>query len=109
MPRPARPSADRAEAAETPPSFEEALAKLEEIVREMEGDQIPLEELLDRYEEGTRLRRLCEDRLESARGRIELLRKNRNGEDVFENFGAPAEEEGAPTANGEREHDGELF
>lgn len=90
------------------PSFEESLAKLEEIVREMEGDQIPLEELLSRYEEGIRLHRLCEERLESARGRIELLRKNRNGEDVWEAFGSETEA-GPPSKSGDREQDGELF
>ena len=35
--------------------FEEGLKKLEGIVEEMEGDDLPLEKLLERYEEGTRL------------------------------------------------------
>jgi len=39
----------------TEPTFESALERLEQIVGEMEGDKLPLEELLGRYEEGTRL------------------------------------------------------
>lgn len=111
MPKSAKEDAPPADGPGDAPSFEEALAKLEDIVREMEDDRIPLEELLERYEEGTRLHRLCERRLDSARGRIELIRKNRNGEDVSEDFGAAADAEPA-AKTGDRDHrekNGELF
>lgn len=96
-----------AKSGETVPSFEEALGHLETLVREMESDEIPLESLLGKYEEGTRLYRLCERRLDEARGRIEILRKSRNGEPVLEPFGDEAE----PTAaeSGALSNDGELF
>ncbi len=89
------------------PTFEEALARLESLVEEMESEEIPLEELLQKYEEGTALYHLCEQRLDEARGRIEILRKKRNGDVVWEPFGDGSE---APDAeSGDPEQDGELF
>ncbi len=92
----------------TVPSFEDALAQLEELVREMETDQIPLEDLIRKYEEGTRLYRVCEESLDAARGRIEVLRKKRNGETVSEPFGEESEAT-AVTQSGAPPTDGELF
>lgn len=86
--------------------FEEALDQLEELVREMESDQVPLEDLIRKYEEGTRLYLVCEERLEAARGRIEILRKKRNGETVSEPFGESADESSESVAPSP---DGELF
>lgn len=63
----------------TEPTFESALERLEQIVGEMEGDKLPLEELLGRYEEGTRLVKVCQERLTSAEKRIELITKNAAG------------------------------
>jgi exodeoxyribonuclease VII small subunit len=60
-------------------SFESALERLEHIVGEMEGDRLPLEELLGRYEEGTRLVKVCQDRIGAAEKRIELIAKNASG------------------------------
>jgi exodeoxyribonuclease VII small subunit len=60
-------------------TFESALERLEQIVEEMEGDKLPLEELLGRYEEGTRLVKICQERLSSAEKRIELITKNAAG------------------------------
>ena len=60
-------------------SFETALERLEQIVEEMEGDKLPLEELLGRYEEGTRLVKVCQERLNTAEKRIELISQNASG------------------------------
>ena len=60
----------------TEPTFESALERLEQIVEEMEGDRLPLEELLGRYEEGTRLVKVCQERLNTAEKRIELITRN---------------------------------
>jgi len=46
--------------------FEEALKKLESIVEAMEGDELPLETLLARFEEGTRLVQICHAKLAEA-------------------------------------------
>jgi exodeoxyribonuclease VII small subunit len=55
------------------PSFEEALAQLEAIVRQLEDGQIPLAESLARYEHGVKLLKRCYGLLEDAERRIELL------------------------------------
>ncbi|MDP4584086.1 MAG: exodeoxyribonuclease VII small subunit [Verrucomicrobiales bacterium] len=95
----------------SPPAFEDALAQLEEMVEEMESDQIPLEDLIRKYEEGTRLYRLCEKRLDEAQGRIEIIRKNRNGETVLEPFGEAATDsaDAITTRSGDTQTNGELF
>ncbi len=63
-----------------PLSFEDALKKLEAIVETMESQDLPLEELLARYEEGTRLARTCQAKLAEAETKIEQLEKNMAGE-----------------------------
>ncbi len=49
-----------------PLRFEEALARLEAIVQELEGKDLSLEDTLARYEEGSRLVRECAQRLDEA-------------------------------------------
>jgi len=67
-------------------SFEAALAKLETIVDAMEQGDVPLADLLGKYEEGTRLLKVCEARLKEAELKIEKLKKDKNGTASFENF-----------------------
>ena len=54
-------------------SFEAALARLEEIVRLLERGEAPLDQSIDLYQEGDRLKRLCEERLTSAQARIDAI------------------------------------
>ncbi len=54
-------------------SFEAALQRLEEIVRVLERGEAPLDQSIDLYQEGDRLKRLCEERLKSAQARIEAI------------------------------------
>ena len=56
-------------------SFEEAAEKLESIVEAMESDELPLEKLLVRYEQGAKLVKICEGKLEAAEKRITQLEK----------------------------------
>lgn len=63
--------------------FEEALKKLESIVESMESDDLPLENLLTKYEEGTRLARLCQSRLADAEVKIQQLEKSSSGQFVL--------------------------
>jgi exodeoxyribonuclease VII small subunit len=75
-------------------TFESALERLEKIVEEMEGDRLPLEELLGRYEEGTRLVKVCQERLNTAEKRIEMITKNASEAAElapFDPISAPAE------------------
>jgi exodeoxyribonuclease VII small subunit len=61
-------------------SFEAALKRLEEIVRRLETGEASLEDSITLYEEGERLKRQCEARLDSARARIETIRVGAGGE-----------------------------
>ncbi len=60
--------------------FEEALKRLEGIVEAMEQQDLPLETLLQKYEEGTRLSRACQDKLAQAEVKIQQLEANGAGE-----------------------------
>lgn len=60
--------------------FEEALKKLESIVEAMESDDLPLETLLTRFEEGTKLAQVCQTKLTEAELRIQQLEKSASGE-----------------------------
>ena len=60
--------------------FEEALQKLEVVVEAMEADDLPLETLLARYEEGARLVKVCQEKLAEAELKIQQLEKNAAGE-----------------------------
>ena len=61
------------------PSFEEAIERLEEIVVSMEEGDTTLAELVDRFEEGTKLAKACNERLQEAESRIALVRQNQDG------------------------------
>ena len=63
--------------------FEEALKKLEGLVEAMESGDLPLESLLDKYEEGSRLVRICQAKLEEAELKIQKLEKTGSGEFVL--------------------------
>lgn len=60
-------------------SFENALAKLESIVESMETGDVPLAELLAKFEEGSKLLKVCESRLKDAELKIEQLKKSKDG------------------------------
>jgi exodeoxyribonuclease VII small subunit len=60
--------------------FEDALKKLEKIVEDLERGNLSLDEALKRYQEGIELSRLCNQRLENAKKKIEVLSKNKKGE-----------------------------
>jgi exodeoxyribonuclease VII small subunit len=60
--------------------FEEALKKLETIVEAMESEDLPLETLLAKYEEGTQLAKVCQDKLAEAELKIQQLERNAAGE-----------------------------
>jgi len=61
-------------------AFEEALKKLEAIVETMESEELPLESLLAKYEEGTQLAKVCQDKLAQAELRLQVLEKNGAGD-----------------------------
>jgi len=60
--------------------FEDALKKLEKIVEELEAADLSLDEALKKYQDGIELSRLCAQRLELAKKKIEVLSRNKKGE-----------------------------
>jgi exodeoxyribonuclease VII small subunit len=62
------------------PGFEEALARLETIVKSLEDGDLPLEESLRLFEEGVALTRLCASKLEEAQRRIDVLTRGDQGD-----------------------------
>ncbi len=60
-------------------TFEEALSRLEEIVKELENGTAALDKSLDMFEEGVALVKLCSGRLDEAEKRIAILTKNSDG------------------------------
>jgi exodeoxyribonuclease VII small subunit len=60
-------------------SFEESLKRLEEIVATLERGDLPLEESIQLFEEGTHLSAACRKHLDEAEGKIEILIKQRDG------------------------------
>ena len=67
------------------PSFEQNLERLDAIVHELDDAELPLEKALELYEEGMKVSAVCEQQLEAAEGRVEVLRK-RAGKTVAEPF-----------------------
>jgi exodeoxyribonuclease VII small subunit len=67
------------EATEAKLSFEAALGRLETIVDSMESGEVPLADLLAKFEDGTKLLKLCEARLKDAELKIEQLKKQKDG------------------------------
>lgn len=61
-------------------SFEEALQKLEILVRELESGRIKLDDAVAAYEQATALKKLCEGKLKAAQLKIEKLEVAGNGE-----------------------------
>jgi exodeoxyribonuclease VII small subunit len=62
-----------ADSGNNPAKFEDLLARLEEIVTDIENADLPLEKLLASYEEGMRLVKACGDKLTDAEQKVEIL------------------------------------
>ena len=76
------------EAAAPAASFETQLASLERIVRELERGDLPLERSLELFEQGVKLSRECQERLNEAERRIEVLLRGPDGAPLVAPFGA---------------------
>lgn len=61
-------------------SFEQALAALEQVVRELESGEVPLDESIALYERGEKLRAACQTRLDAAQARIEKIVTDAGGQ-----------------------------
>ena len=63
------------ETAESPPSFEAALAELEALVAQMESGELPLAESLAAYKRGAALLAHCQATLKEAQQQVEVLER----------------------------------
>ena len=61
-------------------SFEKALARLEEILKNLDSGSAPLDESLGMFEEGIKLIKLCNSKLDNAEQKIKILVRNQEGE-----------------------------
>ena len=61
-------------------SLEEAMARLEEVVAQLENDKLPLDKSLKLYEEGVKLASQCANELEAAKRKIQILQQGKDGE-----------------------------
>lgn len=67
-------------------SFEESMGRLEQIVRSLEQGNVPLEESLKLFEEGTRLVRDCGKLLDEAELKVKQVMTASDGSPVLEDF-----------------------
>ena len=84
--RPERAQVTETSKPDKAPNFETNLERLDNIVRELEDADLPLEKALQLYEEGMKLSEACQKQLEDAEGRVEILRKRVGGKLVAEPF-----------------------
>lgn len=66
--------------------LEEAMKRLDEVVRSLDTDGQELEEALKLYEEGVKLVRICYDKLSEAERRVKLLKLSADGEMIEAEF-----------------------
>lgn len=78
-------------------SFEDAMCELETIVHAMEEGDMPLDDMVQTYERGSRLLAMCQQRLDTAQQRIELINRSASGEVTLEPASPPATEEPSPS------------
>jgi len=76
MTKPAKPTKS---ANKNEPKFEDAMSELEDVVRQLEAGDVPLEESLAAFEKGVSLVRLLHTRLDSVQEKIEELTQNDRG------------------------------
>jgi len=82
-----------------PKTFETSLEELERIVRELEQGELTLEKSLELFEQGVKLSRECQDRLNQAERRIEILMRDNQGRATVR----PFDPEGELSATGDED------
>ena len=74
-------------------TFEASLEALEQIVRQLESGDLPLEKSLELFEQGIRLSRECQERLGQAERRIEILLRDNQGRPAVSAYTEPTDNE----------------
>lgn len=81
-------------------SFEQGLARLEELIEKLENGELDLDESLKVFEEGVGLSRKLNQKLDKAEKKLELLLKDEKGEPVSGDFDAEPDEADEEAGNG---------
>ena len=84
-----------------PKTFESSLEELERIVRELEQGELTLEKSLELFEQGVKLSRECQERLNQAERRIEMLTRDNQGRAIVTAFEPESELSAATTVDDE--------
>jgi len=66
--------------------FEKSFQQLEKIVQRLESEELPIDESLELFEEGIRLSRFCNQKLEEVEKKIELILADAKGQPRVEPF-----------------------
>ena len=67
-------------------TFEEAIKELENIVDDLERGEVSLDEAVSAYERGSKLKNICQERLNDARMKVEKIKQDESGQISIENF-----------------------
>ena len=81
-----------------PAGFESTLAELEQLVAHMEGGNLPLDEALKQFERGVQLARDCQQALQAAQARVQILAQRPGGAAIEEFDAADASAADGKTA-----------
>lgn len=73
-------------------TIEQAMERLDKLVSEMESGQLPLDKLIAGYEEGAQLVRLCQEKLDVAAKRIQIITRKASGSLELEDFPTATDE-----------------
>lgn len=70
------------------------MSRLEEVVAKMESGEMPLDQLITAYEEGVKLVKMCQQKLDAAEQKIQVITKNAAGPDGLKDFPTTKEDDG---------------
>ncbi|HET6629273.1 MAG TPA: exodeoxyribonuclease VII small subunit [Woeseiaceae bacterium] len=69
-----------------PLNLEKSLQDLEALIDELESGELPLEQAMQKFEQGIKLTRNCQAALKDAEQRVEILLKSAGGEEALQEF-----------------------
>lgn len=91
------------------PTFEEAMERLETIVRDLEEEELPLEKSLSIFEEGVGLSRMLNKKLNEAEEKVEILLRDEKGGTSARPFDAGEGDEGEEGEEDDEDQEGLPF
>ena len=91
-------------------NFEKALNQLEQIIEKMENDELSLDQSIDHFEKGSKLIKQCNQKLNEAEKKIQILLKDEENKQILTNFEPPSTtEKTTPISNDSQNNNSSLF